>query len=66
MKNRLIFLSLVVLLLSGCDNRECVKSHQEQSVCVYSMWNGKTVIPYTLPCTVTVCDEYEEIENESK
>ena len=52
----------LMIILTGCEDRKCIKSHTESSVCTYSMYNGKTVVPVVMPCTVTVCDEYEKVE----
>ncbi len=61
-KLKILIIPLMVLILSGCDNRKCVKSHKERSTCVSSIYNGKYVTPFVYPCTKTVCDEYEEAE----
>ena len=59
---RFIILIIVVLCLCGCKEKECKRSHLEDSVCVgyttiYS--NGKVVsAPYWYQCVKTVCDEY--------
>lgn len=52
----------LMVLLTGCDKRDCVKSHKKSTVCTYSIYNGKTVTPIIVPCTVTVCDEYAEVK----
>lgn len=67
---KLIIPALMILLLCGCDNRKCIKSHQEtfQTSCVFYtyVYTGKVMIPipYYYDCTQTktVCDEYEEID----
>lgn len=51
---------ILLIFLTGCDNRKCIESHKEQSTCVYSIYNGRTVQPIVVPCSVTVCDKYEE------
>ena len=66
-KNLKIVCVLVILflflLLCGCEKRECIKSHQEDSMCTYMrcMPSGKSVMcmPYILPCKKTICDEYK-------
>ena len=52
----------LMVLLTGCDNRKCVKSHKESAICTYSVYNGRTITPIVVPCSRTVCDEYEETE----
>lgn len=63
---KIILLIVLIFLLCGCSKKECVKSHQEDSICTYTrcMPISKTVmcIPYTLPCKKTICDEYKEVE----
>ena len=59
--NKIILLIIPFLLLTGCDDRKCIESHVEQDMCVYTIWNGKTAQPTIIPCTKTVCDEYEEL-----
>ena len=58
----------VVLLLAGCSSTKvkCVKSHEEKETCfryTYVYHNGNTVprLQY-YPCTKTVCDQYEKVE----
>lgn len=68
MKVKSVLLILLILLLCGCDNKECVKSHKEKRECVkytYSyIYNGKTMItipnPHYYECEVTVCDEWSD------
>lgn len=60
-----ILLLIFTLLLTGCSTpRKCIKSHKEQSTCVYAIYNGKTIQPIVLPCKKVVCDEYEEVESD--
>lgn len=61
---RIIILVIILLILTGCgDNKRCVKSHQEEDICVMYTYSyvGKTLIaiPIYYSCTKTVCDEYE-------
>lgn len=57
-----ILLLILALLLTGCSTpKKCIKSHKEQSVCVYGVYNGKGVQSIVVPCKKTICDEYEEI-----
>lgn len=57
-----ILLLILILLLTGCSTfKKCIKSHKEQSTCVYSIYNGKTIQPIVVPCQKTMCDEYEKI-----
>ena len=60
---------MIVILVCGCENKKCIKSHVEMGTCVYytSFYNGSTMvmIPHFYECEKTVCDEYEsEITNE--
>ena len=61
----IIILAISILLLCGCDNRKCIKSHQEKSTCIMTqcMPSGKTIICMTYPysCMKTICDEYEKV-----
>ncbi len=66
---KIILLIISILLLCSCENKKCIKSHQENSTCssLICIPNGKSVscIPFIKPCQKTICDEYE-IENEDK
>ena len=68
MKERIVLLIVLIVLLifmTGCEpSRKCIKSHVELSTCVRPIYTGKTVTTVVVPCNVTVCDEYEEIEEE--
>lgn len=66
MKNKIIVLVIMILIICGCDNRKCIKSHEVQDTCMYYYRVGKRImIPHYYTCTHTVCDEYEEVaENE--
>ena len=60
---KIISALFVLILLTGCTYEEkpkCVKSHQETKVTVSYNAALKKPMPYTR--TITVCDEYEEIE----
>lgn len=63
--NKLLIIFPLCLVLTGCDFRNCIKSHEEkrtQSAWVQWLPTGKTIIPIFHPqydYTVTVCDEYE-------
>ena len=61
-----ISILLFVILLCGCEKRECVKSHEEEGRCVrYThIYTGKTMIsiPRYYACTKTICDEYKVVE----
>lgn len=56
-------LALASTLLAGCERKRCVKSHTKQSMCSYPIYNGKMVTVTMVPCLISVCDEYEAIEN---
>lgn len=63
-----IVMFIVMFMLCGRTNRECVKSHEEEELCVWytPILAGKTTImfPHYYPCTKTICDEYRVTENE--
>lgn len=67
-KVSVITLLLLLILITGCSNEKCVKSHKEKSTCVYYtyVYSGKVLvpIPHYYECEITVCDEYEsEVTN---
>ena len=71
MKNKkFILLILSILLLAGCSNDKCIKSHKEDSTCIMYQTlpnpnGGIQIFPIFYPCEKEVCDLYEsEIENE--
>lgn len=63
---KLGLLIIAIVILTGCGER-CIKSHEEESKCtrfyVYSVNGTVKMIPYTVSCTKTVCDEYEAIND---
>ena len=69
MKKFIIWVS-ILLLLCGCENRKCIKSHNETKKCVtYTyVYTGKVMmpIPHYYNCEVTVCDEYEKENKNGK
>lgn len=70
-KVAVIILLLSLILITGCSNKKCVKSHKEKSTCVYYtyVYSGKVLvpIPHYYVCEKTVCDEYEsEVEDNEK
>lgn len=62
-KNKLLVIPILLVLLCGCENKECVKSHEEEDTCFYYIYHkiGSVTImtPIYYQCTKTVCDEYE-------
>ena len=50
----LAVVAAVALAVTGCEDRPCLRSHEE--VRTGLMPAGKALVPYTY--TVTVCDEY--------
>ncbi len=60
---KIILPIIVLLLISGCSNKKCVKSHKEESTCTWYQYIrvGKvtTMIPHHYSCEIEVCDEYE-------
>ena len=65
---KMIVLSIVMLLVCGCTNQKCVKSHEEEETCVWYSYirigNTSSMIPHYYSCTKTICDEYEVIKND--
>lgn len=65
---KLIFIIIICLVLCGCDSKKCIKSHNETRTSVNTScipignFQSCTSTPYTY--TITVCDEYEEENNE--
>ena len=61
---KIIFV-LFIVLISGCTNKKCIKSHEEKDSCVVYSYieinNTFVMIPHYYDCTRTVCDEYEEV-----
>ena len=53
----------IILILCGCEDRKCIKSHEEEDRCVYFIYNKigsvTTMTPVYYDCMKTVCDEYE-------
>lgn len=67
-KVAIIILLLSLILITGCSNKECVKSHKEKSTCVYYsyVYSGGVLvsIPHYYECEKTICDRYEsEVKN---
>ena len=60
---KIILPIIVLLLISGCSNKKCVKSHKEESTCTWYQYMriGKvtTMIPHHYSCKIEVCGEYE-------
>lgn len=70
---KIIILVISILLLCGCDNndnKECIKSHEEKSICtMYQIiMAGKTpvMIPIHYECEIKICDEYNLEKGEEK
>lgn len=63
---KILILSFLILLVCGCSNEKCIKSHEVDSTCMYYSYviiGGQTMlIPNYYPCKKTVCDEYEKNE----
>ncbi len=57
---KIIFVIIAILLLTGCSNKKCVKSHQEDSICPRPIIIGKMTYITYYPCEIEICDEYEE------
>lgn len=62
-KVAIITLLLSLILITGCSNKECVKSHKEKGTCLYYsyVYSGGVLvsIPHYYECEKTVCDRYE-------
>ena len=66
-----MFVSLLafLLLLTGCSNDKCIKSHEETKPCVRYIYipkanGGIQMIPIVSFCKIEVCDLYEsEVTN---
>jgi len=60
---KIILPIIVLLLISGCSNKKCVKSHKEESTCTLYQYirvgRVTTMIPHHYSCEIEVCDEYE-------
>lgn len=60
---KIVILLFAILLLCGCEKKECIKSHEEEGRCVRYMpiYTGKTVtlVPQYYSCVKNVCDEYK-------
>ena len=59
---------IVILLLCGCSNKECVKFHKEEGTCIRTVctYTGKVMVCPSIPykCNKTICDEYEEVKKD--
>ena len=59
-----IVICALAFLLCGCSKKECIKSHQQEGICLITqcMSTGKTVmcIPISYPCVENICDEWSE------
>lgn len=60
---KVMLLLISILLLCGCENKKCIKSHKEKSTCIRPMCmpSGKGIycMPMPYPCEKEICDEYE-------
>lgn len=60
---KIVFI-LVIILLCGCENKKCIKSHQEETTCPRTICvpAGKILVCSTsfYSCNKKVCDEYED------
>lgn len=60
---KILTVFLVAIILSGCENRKCIKSHKKQDKCFYYIYqkigNVTVMTPVYYDCTKTICDEYE-------
>lgn len=59
---KIIFLVILTLFVSGCENKKCIKGHKEQTICIMAFPNGKGgVMSAPIPCIRKVCDEWEKV-----
>ena len=60
----ILLIIIVMFILCGCEDRKCLKSHEEDSMCTSYMYyhsnNSMKMIPIIRPCKETVCDKYED------
>ncbi len=67
-KLKLFMLIFCVILLCGCSNKKCIKSHQETKTCVRPQCvvirKNPVCINQFYTCKQTICDEYEGENNE--
>lgn len=59
MKQTKYYFLILMILLTGCDNRKCLSSHTETILMMMPVYNGNsiTMIPQFYPNTI--CDIYE-------
>lgn len=62
---KIIILILMIILLTGCSSKKCIKSHTEKTKCIaYTsaiVGNTPVMIPRYYNCIKTICDEYEKV-----
>lgn len=67
-RTKIITLICCIVLLCGCNNKKCIKSHQETGTCIipHCVFAGKSpvCINQFYTCEQTICDEYEVEDNE--
>lgn len=67
---KIIILTMLLIMLCGCNNKKCIKSHEEQSRCVWFQYikvgDLTTTIPHYYDCIKEICDEYEKVEVENE
>ena len=60
---KIVIALIMVLLLCGCDKKECIKSHKEKGTCTYitcvPVGEVTSCIPHTYSCDKEICEEYE-------
>ena len=60
---KILFLTILILILTGCNDKKCIKSHEEESTCYYYIYHKigevNMMTPIYYLCTKTICDEYE-------
>jgi len=61
---KIVIIALIMVLLSGCGSKKCIKSHKEDDICnqILCFPSNNTIhcYPFVRPCERIVCDEYEE------
>lgn len=53
------FICILIILLCGCDNRKCIKSHNESGIRPQVVIINGSPITMIVPFEEEICDEYE-------
>ncbi len=67
MIKKVLIVLTVLLCLTGCESKKCLKSHEEDDRCfyIYNYKVGNVYMSYPIyyNCKRTVCDEYEVVKD---